>query len=73
VRLDLIHEALLPRIGHKEIEREIRKIMRNDPIKAEQAVGSMYGYSFRKAEEAYAKRGSRGRQDWSGIPVRPIQ
>ena len=38
-------------------------------MKAERAVGAMYGYASRKAEADYAKRGSCGRQDWSGVPV----
>lgn len=69
MRLDLLQQLLAPRITHADIEREIRKLYRNDPVKAEQAVGQMYGYAFRKAEEAYAARGSCGRQDWSGVPI----
>jgi hypothetical protein len=56
-------------IGHAEIEVEIRKALCHDPIKAERAVGHMYGYAFRKAEEAYARRGFKGKQDWTGVPV----
>jgi hypothetical protein len=69
VRLDLLLDVIAPRITHRDVERELRKMMRTDPMRAERAVGQMYGHAFRKAEESYAERGSLGRQDWSGVRV----
>ena len=73
MRFDLLQQflaqILAPRITHRDIEREIRKVLARDPMKAERAVGAMYGYAFRKAEEAYAKRDSCGKHDWSGVPI----
>ena len=54
-----------PKITHADIERELRRMLVHDPEKAERMVGHMYGHAFRKAEEAYAARGSRGRQPWT--------
>ena len=71
MRLDILQQILAPplRISHREIEQEIRKLFRHDPMRAERVVGNMYGYAFRKAEEAYAKRDSCGKHDWSGVPI----
>jgi len=68
MRLDLLQQLLsdhfAPRVTHRDIERELRSLLRTDPEKAERAVGALYGHAFRRAEEAYAARGSRGRQEW---------
>lgn len=69
MRLDHIIDVVSPRITHRSIEQELRKLYSHDPTKAEQSVGNMYGYAFRKAEKAYAARGHRGRQDWSGVRI----
>lgn len=42
----------------------LRKAIR-DPLEAERKVGALYGRVFRAAEEAYDRRGSRGRQKWT--------
>jgi hypothetical protein len=73
MRLDLIQQVIqmlsTPHITHSDIERELRKVLAHDPMKVERAVGTMYGYAFRKAESDYVRRGYRGRQDWSGVPI----
>ena len=51
-------------ITHADIARELRNVLRNDPMKAERAIGYMYGYAFKMAESLYEMRGSRGRQVW---------
>jgi hypothetical protein len=65
MRLDLIQQLLAPRITLADMAREIRKMYRADPMKGESAIGHLYGSVFKRAEEAYAARGSRGRQEWS--------
>lgn len=65
MRLDLIQQILAPRITMRDIERELRSLLIQDPMKMERAVGTMYGTAFKKAEVEYASRGSRGHQEWS--------
>ena len=70
MRLDLLQQIAAamyptPRITHADLAREIRILYRHDLLKAESAVGNMYGYAFRKAEEAYEQRGSRGKHVWA--------
>lgn len=67
MRLDLLQQLSAPRISltHADICRELRKMFSREPERAEVAIGLMYGHAFKKAEEAYAARGSRGRQRWT--------
>lgn len=54
-----------PTITLAMVADAVRNLYRNDPVKAERSVGNMYGHAFKKAEAAYAARGSRGRQEWT--------
>ena len=48
----LIGEMFTPAITLKNVEDGLRKVIR-DPMKAEQAVGSLYGSIFKKKEKLY--------------------
>jgi hypothetical protein len=67
MKLDLIQqvigESLAPRLNLRDIEQRLRKLL-PDSDQAERAVGALYGHAFRRGEEAYMARGSRGRQLW---------
>jgi len=70
IRLDLLEKAIRqlahrPKLTHRLIAEELRKLFAQYPEKAEAAIGHMYGVAFRKAEIAYEARGCRGRQDWT--------
>jgi len=57
VKYDLLEQAMRevfgpPSITLADIERELRKAMRHDPIRAERAVGSLYGGVFKRKEAA---------------------
>lgn len=39
-----------------EVAERLRTFFAADPIKAEQAVGSLYGHYFRRCEERYDRR-----------------
>jgi hypothetical protein len=64
MRRDLLEQILSPKVGLADVEQAVRKVLRHDPMKMEDAIGHLYGRAFKKAEEAYAARGSRGKQRW---------
>lgn len=37
----------------RDVENGLRDVLRHDPLKAERAIGQMYGNAFKKAEAAY--------------------
>ncbi len=41
-----------PQITVADIADELRKMLRHDPMKAESAVGSLYGHVFKRKEAA---------------------
>lgn len=59
MRRDLLEAVLSPRIGVQDIARELRKALRHDPMKAEHAVGTLYGQVFRNKEIRYDAAGGR--------------
>jgi len=64
MRLDLLLKVMrdaldpTPQITLADVERGLRNVLRNDPEKAERAIGHMYGHAFRKKEEIYDGRRS---------------
>lgn len=64
MNFDLLQQVLAPKATLADLARELRSMYAADPLKAERAVGYLYGRVFRKAEDAYERRGSRGRQRW---------
>lgn len=59
MRRDLIEQVLSPRITVADIARTLRHTMRHDPVKAEHAVGTLYGQVFRNKEIRYDAAGGR--------------
>ena len=51
----MIHEVFIkPRLPKpRELENAIRQILAHDPMRAERAVGSLYGSLFKRAEAKY--------------------
>jgi hypothetical protein len=57
----IVAEALgLRRLTLKDVEEGLRMVFAADPLRAERAVGQMYGHVFKKREELYEAR--RGRK-----------
>ena len=59
-----VEQILAPQMTHRDLERELCKMMPRSLEWVEEAVGRMYGHAFRLAEAAYAARGSKGRHPW---------
>lgn len=53
MRFELLEQLLAPRITMRDIEDGLRTVFARDPMKAEAAIGQMYGHYFRKREEKY--------------------
>lgn len=52
----IVQEVFMhPEITQRALEDTLRKLM--GPLRAEWAIGQMYGYTFRKREELYNARG----------------
>ena len=59
MRWDLIEHILNPKPTLADVERGLREVLRGDPIKAEKAVGILYGKVFRNKEIRYDAAGGR--------------
>jgi hypothetical protein len=58
LRRDLFEQLMeavspTPQITLAMVAEQVRVVLRHDPMKAERAVGQMYGYAFKKREELY--------------------
>jgi hypothetical protein len=49
----------VPRITVRDVEDGLREVFRHDPLRAERAIGNMYGYMFKKKEAIYDAAGGR--------------
>jgi len=55
---------LNPSLTLAEIERGLRQVFARDPVRAERAVGNLYGQVFKNKELRYDAAGGR----WLGVP-----
>ena len=59
VRRDLLEQILVPRVTVADIACTLRHTLRHDPVKGEEAVGTLYGQVFRNKERRYDAAGGR--------------
>jgi hypothetical protein len=58
MRLELLQQVIdhvfvppkLTKLTLRDVERGLREVMRDDPLKAERSVGQMYGHVFKRKE-----------------------
>lgn len=58
-----LRQILRPSMTVRDVADGLRAVLWADPVKAAQAVGTLYGNAFRQLEGVYEREGSRGRQE----------